>query len=218
MKIFFFLCLCCYAAILQAQEITISEMDYLQAQTDYNKATRYFDYGNYDSAVVSFSKAIAINPNNSDYFFGRATSYNNLGLLAKAAEDMAVAIEMEPDQPDYHYFGANIFFKAKNYKAAVANYTKAIDNQGNNQVSINLTNCFYNRGVSFLMLKNYDKAVQDFTRVITLNSSFAQAYHNRGIALRNLSRREAACADFEQARTLGIEQSQQYLDRYCQLK
>lgn len=200
---------------VSAQEVTIDQADYNIATELYEKAKEHFDFAEYDSAALFFSQAISLNPNNSDYFFGRATSYNNLGQLDKAAKDIATAIQMEPDQADYHYFGANIFFKAKRYKEAVDNYSKAIVNQGNDDIHINLMNCYYNRGVGYLMLKNYEMAADDFTRVIEINNSFAQAFHNRGITLRNLGRMEAACADFEQAKTLGIEQSQQYINRYC---
>lgn len=198
-----------------AQDQIIDHRDFSQAQVFYEKGKSFFDFAAYDSAAIYFSKAIALNPNNSDYFFGRASSFNNLGDLEKAAKDIAIAIEMEPDQPDYHYFGANIFFKTKKYQAAAENYTRAISNQGNNDVNINLVNCYYNRGVSYLVMDVYNKAAEDFSMVIKLNNSFAQAYHNRGVALRNSGLLEEACQDFKKAKVMGILKSQEYIEKYC---
>lgn len=124
-------------------------------------------------------------------------------------------MQMEPDQPDYHYFAANMYFKLKNYAAAIENYTSALSLQGNDDVHINIGNGYYKWGVSYLMMKEHEKAATDFSKVIAFNESFAQAYHNRGVAYKNVGRMEKACSDFRKALELGNSGSSRYLNRHC---
>ena len=41
---------------------------------------------------------------------------------------------------------------------------------------------YYNRGLSYASIEEYDKAIEDFKRVIELNPNFPEAYHLLGLA------------------------------------
>lgn len=194
---------------------TLDQQDYNRAMNKYELARKNFDFGQYDVSARLFSEAIALNEYNSDYFFGRATSYYNLNEIEKAIPDIEKAITMEPGQPDYHLFAGNIYFKKKNYPEAIKNYSNALEFQGTNDVFINNINCQYNRGVCYLLTKEYQQAVDDFDAVIDYNKSFTQAIHNRGVALSHLGKYSKACEDFRIALKQGNSFSQKYLDKYC---
>jgi len=41
---------------------------------------------------------------------------------------------------------------------------------------------WYARGVAYTYMKDYDKAIRDYSEAIRLNPSYAQAYNNRAVA------------------------------------
>lgn len=68
-------------------------------QDQYDLGTRYLSDGNYENAIIAFTAAIEIDPQNVNAYIGRADTYMKRGsaedlLLAK--EDYDRAIELEP--------------------------------------------------------------------------------------------------------------------------
>jgi len=50
-------------------------------------ACDYFQLGNYDSAIIDFTKAIDLNPNNKEAYFNRSQTYNNVKKSRNALDD-----------------------------------------------------------------------------------------------------------------------------------
>jgi tetratricopeptide (TPR) repeat protein len=55
------------------------------------------------------------------------------------------------------------------------------------------------RALAFLKTKQYDYAIGDYGKVISLNPKFADAYHNRGIAYANTGKYDEAIEDYNKA-------------------
>ncbi len=49
-----------------------------------------------------------------------------------------------------------------------------------------LAKVYFNRGVAYIDLKEYEKAIADYNKTIKLNRNYAEAYFYRGIAYDNL--------------------------------
>ena len=89
--------------------------------------------GDYDGAIVDFTKAIQLNPRSEAAYFARAKVYDRKtsqkGNLDKAAADKAFAdftkvIELNPKSADsYFYLGMAAVEEDKQ----IANFTKAIE-------------------------------------------------------------------------------------------
>ena len=62
---------------------------------------------------------------------------------------------------------------------------------------------YNNRGVANYYLKQYPAAVEDFTKAIELNPTWADAFANRAEAYRALGQEDNAEADEERAKELG---------------
>jgi tetratricopeptide (TPR) repeat protein len=57
---------------------------------------------------------------------------------------------------------------------------------------------YYNRGVTYARLGNYQRAIKDFDKFIELNPQYVRAYSNRGLAYAKKGQYEEAISDYKQ--------------------
>ena len=69
-------------------------------------------------------------------------------------------------------------------------------------------NAYCNRGNAYFKLGKYKKAVNDYTKAISLQPD-ADVYYNRAIVYLHLGKKEKAQKDFEQAARLGHPKANQ---------
>ena len=67
----------------------------------------------------------------------------------------------------------------------------------------NYAQTYYNRGLAYYNLGQYQKAVEDYDEAIRLKPDYPHAYYNRGTAYFNLGNNSLACSDFQKACELG---------------
>ncbi len=216
MKVLFFIPAIFSCLIVLGQDDIIDNTSYNAAVEAYNEATTEYELENFEASLEGFQNAYALNPNNSDYSFGIASSYYELKNYDSAKAYIKEAIALEPKQPDYHYRAGNIYYHTREYFESFRNYTIAMNNQGRNDIFIDLSNCQFNRGVSALYSRLYEEAIKDFTAVISEENINVNALHMRGVAYYHLDRMDDACKDFTDANGLGHPNSKRYLDKYCE--
>ena len=73
-----------------------------------------------------------------------------------------------------------------------------------------------NRGYSYFLAKDPNKAMADFNAALAINPNFADALHNRGNLNYSIGRADLACQDWLNAAKNGNKQSEQNLQKYCQ--
>ena len=74
------------------------------AKVHYDKGMQYKESGDYTSSSESLSKAIEIDPLNSDYYFERSLNLANGGEFEKAIADMSYSIALLPSNPRGYYY------------------------------------------------------------------------------------------------------------------
>ena len=74
---------------------------------------------------------------------------------------------------------------------------------------------YYNRANVQLRLKEYHRAIDDYSRAIKLEPDMAEAYYNRALTLLFLEENELACKDLSIAGELGITEAYNVIKRYC---
>jgi tetratricopeptide (TPR) repeat protein len=72
---------------------------------------------------------------------------------------------------------------------------------------------YFNRGSGYRRAGDFDKALADFKRVVTLKPKFARGYHMRGLVQADLGARDEALADLDRAVELNGDEWSTYYTR-----
>jgi tetratricopeptide (TPR) repeat protein len=71
------------------------------------------------------------------------------------------------------------------------------------------------RAMVYKQLGEYDKALKDVNKAISLVPTFAENYSTRGAVFFNMNQLRSACADWNRAFALGSEYSRGNVERFC---
>jgi len=74
---------------------------------------------------------------------------------------------------------------------------------------------YNNRGNAFYQKTDYEKAINDYDKAISINNTFEMAYLNRGISKEMLRDETGACKDWAKADELGLASGKQYYEQIC---
>ena len=67
-------------------------------------------------------------------------------------------------------------------------------------------------------MEEYEKAIEDFCKAISLNESYHEAYNGRGCAYSGMNQHDEAIANFSEAISLDPMNAEYYFNRGCAYK
>ena len=161
----------------------------------------YLDKGSYDAAIENFDQAIEISRKigmeEHNAYARRGEAYFYKGNYNAAAEDYSQAIRLDAENSLYWNNRGEIYRSMGEYSLALADFSNAI------KINEKYTNALNNLGFVYYNMKdldetNLDKAIENFTRVIEIDSRHAEAWNNRGSAYLEKGDYDKAIADFTQ--------------------
>ena len=82
--------------------------------------------GKTEKALKDFNRAIKIDPNHHDGYFGRADTLNTMGRYEEAIKDYNKALEIEPTLAKAYINRAIAYSHLGQYKKAIADYEKGL--------------------------------------------------------------------------------------------
>ncbi len=97
-------------------------------------------------------------------------------------------------------------------KEAQILYEKTIENKNDDYLIFSLL------GTTFLQLKDYNKAIENFTKSINLNPKYPESFNNRGIAYAEIQSYRLAIKDYNDAINLNKNYFSPYLNKGIALK
>lgn len=196
--------------------------DLIVDATAYNLAREYnntgyekLQNGQYAEAKSLFLKAIEL-----DSF--DILMYENLAITCQRLSDYdglvqcySKAKRIFPDDADVHYYSGDVLQNLKRFDEAIKDYDRAIKISNDDEDNEILYLYYFNRGNTYLKLKNYRLATDNFNRSLELNPYHFASFANRGMARYNLKDINGACSDWNDAKELGHSGSSEYLSKYC---
>ena len=190
----------------------IDRQDNLLGAAYSNRCLVNLQLQNYSAAKADCTNAIQYNSDNIE-------AYLNLGLAYYGREEYDRAIAqyqqvIQRDRDDYRaYYNRGLAnFALKNYQQTITDYHLAL--MSPRIVDAEQKTTIYNDlALSYMMLEDYDRAIANFDRAITLKPDNYNAYFNRGCAHHRQENYLAAIKDFTQVVQLKPNLTQAYVNR-----
>ncbi len=88
----------------------------------FKRGKTYFDKGDYDKAILEFTKVIEVDKDNADAYYYRAFSYCREGATVVALKDLQALMRVNPDHPEEQFLKAAIYEKQGDLAAALKAY------------------------------------------------------------------------------------------------
>ena len=127
--------------------------EYLQVGNDFLNA------GNFDMAIIEYTKALDINPNLAKAYDNRGVAYAQEGSLSRAIADFTMAIANNFNDAEAYNNRGHAYAAKGNLPQAIADYGRSID------IDSLYTKAYKNRAIAYYKLKEYDRAWGDVFKV-----------------------------------------------------
>jgi len=174
-----------------------------------NPADRYFESGNYQQAVESYTANLKNRPADVNTVYNRGRAYQEMGNLQEAQADFETALNLDPTNFQVLLSLATIQLEQKSYASALLYATKAEEIPGAPAMASFLkARALHQLGMPEDALKAYGNAIQ-------IDKEFGQAYYNRGLLKVALERTKQACEDFKLASALEYPGASEAFQKYC---
>ena len=168
----------------------------------------YESLKDYERAIKDFIKAVELNPKDE-------WAYSSLGLIYEhteknyeaAIEYFSKSIEINPSAWKYS-FRSDVYKKMKDYDHAIADLTRAIELEPNNN------HYYFSRALIYhYNLNDYERALADFDKVIQLAPDNELHYRARGDVYKKFEKYDLAIADYTKAIELKADSARAYESR-----
>jgi EAL domain-containing protein (putative c-di-GMP-specific phosphodiesterase class I) len=94
----------------------------------FKRGKNYFEMGDYDKAILEFTKVIEVDESNAEAFYYRAYSFCEEGGAAMAFKDLNTLVRLNPFYPEVRFLRGMIHEKKGDLSAALSAYSEYIDN------------------------------------------------------------------------------------------
>ena len=195
------------------EESTLSESRQMEIEADEYSGFVMFKLG---ASLSQAQEAIRLISTNADDSY---STHPKLSKRLKAIERGYNKAKGQVSNNDYSnstLTAEDYFYKAytneSDYQYQIDNYTKCLSldpNYGESDGAIT----YYNRGLAYDKLENYEDAISDYTRSIRIDPDYAAAYINRGAAYDKLENYENAIADYTRALRINPDYALAYYNR-----
>jgi tetratricopeptide (TPR) repeat protein len=177
--------------LTNAIRLNPKEADYYNA-----RGYLYFTLKDYKASLTDLDKAVALAPQEVRVISNRSETLWALGEYEKALADNQQVIQLAPNAAYPHFRRADFYTDLKEYSKSVDEYTLGLART--NQTDLMIT-AYYNRGLMYLKLKLFEKAIADYNKALELGAADSDVYNNRGNAYAELGQYEKALPDFQKA-------------------
>lgn len=182
----------------------------------------YYDRGNVEKAIRFYTRAIELNPDISVFWENRGIAREKLNEFDLAISDYLQSLEMVKNASVYNAVGKLKYWQGKT-EEALEFYTKAIETEGTiavyfenralayeglNRVDEALADylkasglkesslVFNNIGRMYYWKRDYEAAIENYTKAIALDPSTAVFFENRALIYRDMNNFDLAEKDF----------------------
>jgi tetratricopeptide (TPR) repeat protein len=160
--------------------------------------------GRYEEALVDYTSALAIDPDDFDAYRGRGTIHMDMRNYEAALVDLHRSLELAPRQVTTHYNLGVAYFDMGRYQEALQYYQQAID------IDPTYTDTYVNYAMTHAALHEYApqavaEALEHLEQVRTVKPDDPDVYRSAGMLYYKMNDLEQALVLLQQAAQLGDE-------------
>jgi tetratricopeptide (TPR) repeat protein len=148
-------------------EVLRKETEKLQGSSFFyrNRGDDFSFKRNYNEAIISYTKAIELDPTDRVAYNNRGRAFEELKRYEEAFADFTKAIELDPTARTGYNNRGVIYYKKNEYQKAIADYTKAIE------IDSRFIDAYTNRAKAYQMMGQRDLAESDRQKAKELESN-----------------------------------------------
>ncbi len=154
------------------------------------------EQGKYLEAIKEYDAAVTLAPSSGEAYFKRALAYDKAEMTAPARADFTNAIELKYNT-SVAYFNRGTLSMRDFPRSAIEDFSAALRLDPSN------ADIYFNRGWTYNSLMQYDRTIEDMTKVISLSPKYLRAYMMRALAYCKQGLPQEAIADLKTANSLG---------------
>ena len=136
--------------------------------TDFNQAQSLSNAGQYEQAVIVYSRSISLLPNNAEAYLGRGYAYEKLGKYQDALSDYSQVIALKPTDPQAYFVRGLLYDILRKTDQAIQDYSVAISLKPND------ADAYYYRGMDWEKMGNTDGARADYGKAVLFGRADAE--------------------------------------------
>ena len=164
---------------------------------DYNnKGLKYYENGDYDSAINSFDKAIEQNGKEASYYINKSYVFMAKGDYAAASDCINSAVTLDSESKNILRAQGILYFRTADYMNAIEYFNKCLDKIGNHvtefdyDVLMYKAEAEYNAGLAA-------EAVKTYSILIETQDENKEFYYWRAMSYLQTGEEESALDDFK---------------------
>ena len=161
----------------------------------------------YNSALMSFDKALTLQPQYADAYLAKGNVFGALKRYNEAITSYDSALALKPDMAEAWLGRGNIFRALGHFKESLVAFDKALS------LNSGLVEAWLGRGNTLFELRHYDDARAAFAKAVSLQPDFAEAWLGRGNVDCVLARLDDALAAYDKLLTLKPNSADAWIGR-----
>lgn len=168
-------------------------------------------------SMICFDTAISLDKENVEAYESRAKLKSKLKDSDGAIQDYNKVIELDPSNSVAYFHRGTENFSLGNYEEAIKNLDKTIELGLPSYSRIKPESVYSFRGSFKMLLRLYDLAIEDFSKVLEINPNSVSTYFDRAEANYFLENYLEAIKDLDEIIRLEPENGKAYFKR-CEAK
>ncbi|MCK9573368.1 MAG: tetratricopeptide repeat protein [Candidatus Omnitrophica bacterium] len=186
-----------------------------EAQECFQKGLNYFREKKYEESIIEFEKALKIDPNLAEGYYGLGYAYCSKDQCEASLEYFKKAIELSPNYVDAYNGMAYAYNILGKYENTIEYYLKVLQLKADNLDALN------GLGYAYASMGKYEDAVSYFKKAIKINPEYAPSYSGLGVLYYSLGQFLDAKENFLKAKELfkknndeqGVKAIEEYLGK-----
>ena len=165
------------------------------------EASQFAEAGEWGKSNQCLGEAIRIEPDNATAYQQRTLVLLELGMIDAALRDAEAAMRLEPDDSESYLARGAAYMKVCRFEEAVTDLTQYLDHEDFLAASGRYASRgYYLRGLAYAGLRNYQRAIKDYSRAIQRWPDWPEPYEARAEAYEFIGNSRLANADRDEAR------------------